>query len=154
MVLNQDFKEFIELLNAHEVKYLLVGGYAVALHGYPRYTQDIDFWFEVSEENANRIIQVLKEFGFGSLDIHKEDFLNEEMVIQLGYPPNRIDLIMGLEGVEFNKCFPMRKEINMEGLEVKFIDVINLIKNKKTVGRMKDLADAENLEAGKKNDEN
>lgn len=68
MVLNQDFKEFIELLNAHEVKYLLVGGYAVALHGYPRYTQDIDFCFEVSEENANRIIQVLKEFGLGSLD--------------------------------------------------------------------------------------
>ncbi|HKK80471.1 MAG TPA: hypothetical protein VJ933_12625, partial [Phaeodactylibacter sp.] len=105
MILNQDFKEFIQLLNEHEVEYLVVGGYALAFHGYPRFTQDIDFWIWTDRDNVNKIIAVLKEFGFSSLNLNEEDFLDDENVIQLGYPPNRIDLITQIDGVDFKDAF-------------------------------------------------
>jgi hypothetical protein len=92
-MLNQDFKEFIQSLNDNQVRYLVIGGYAVALHGYPRYTKDIDIWIEMTLENAAKLIQALQQFGFGSLGLTSEDFLAPDQVIQLGYPPNRIDLI-------------------------------------------------------------
>ena len=152
MVLNQDFREFIELLNAREVKYLVIGGYAVAFHGHPRYTKDIDFWIWLNEDNATRMIAVLKDFGFSSLGIKKEDFLDKEMVIQLGYPPNRIDLLTDLEAVDFESCYELREEIEIDGLIVKFIDAKNLIIAKRAAGRMQDLADVEKLESGQKND--
>jgi hypothetical protein len=88
MVLNRDFKEFIGLLNANDVKYLIVGGYAVGFHGYPRYTKDLDIWLLVSEENAENLMIALKQFGFGSVGLHKEDFLKPDEFVQLGYPPN------------------------------------------------------------------
>lgn len=151
MVLNQDFREFIEQLNEKGVKYLVVGGYAVAFHGYPRYTKDIDFWIWLDESNADRMLQALNGFGFNSPDIKKEDFLDKDMVIQLGYPPNRIDLITDASGVDFETCFKQRVEVEIEGLKINFIDLQNLIQNKKASGRTQDLADAENLEEG--NDE-
>mgnify|MGYP001313642924 CR=1 FL=1 len=152
MVINQDFREFIALLNAKGVKYLVIGGYAVAFHGYPRYTKDIDFWIWLNEQNAARMIEVLADFGFASLGIHKEDFLNKNMVIQLGYPPNRIDLLTDLEGVDFEVCYERRQQIDIEGLMVNFIDAENLIITKRISGRMQDLVDAEKLESGKNDD--
>ncbi|MEL7220158.1 MAG: hypothetical protein AAGJ93_02500 [Bacteroidota bacterium] len=98
MILNKDFREFIELLNANNVKYLLVGGYATAFHGYPRFTQDIDFWVWSSPENAQKIKKVLTEFGFEALAIDESDFERPDNIIQLGYPPNRIDLITSVDG--------------------------------------------------------
>lgn len=150
MVLNEDFKEFIKLLNANGVKYLIVGGYAVALHGYPRYTKDLDFWIWIDRDNAEKTVKSLKEFGFSSLGLTVEDFLDTENIVQLGYPPNRIDLITDLTGVKFEECYQNRKEVNFEGVDISFISVDDLITNKKQSGRLQDLADAEKLEKGKK----
>ncbi len=104
-MLSRDFKEFIALLNEHEVRYLVVGGYAVAFHGYPRYTKDIDVWVELSPENAARIVRALEEFGFGSLGLDTGDFLESDQIIQLGYPPNRIDILTTLKGITFDECY-------------------------------------------------
>jgi hypothetical protein len=145
MELNQDFKEFIELLNKHKVKYLVVGGYAVGFHGYPRFTGDIDFWIAISSENATKILNVLNEFGFGSLNFKIEDFLEANNIIQLGYEPTRIDILTSLSGVQFDNCYQQAVEANFEGLEIKFIDLKNLRINKTSSGRAKDLGDLENL---------
>jgi len=145
MVVNKDFKEFIELLNKHEVKYLVVGGYAVAFHGHPRYTKDLDVWIWLEEHNAQKIIDVLIDFGFASLQFNREDFLNPKNIIQLGQPPNRIDILTELSGVNFEECYEKRKAITINDLEVNFIDLDNLKKNKKASGRFQDLADLENL---------
>jgi hypothetical protein len=146
MVLNKDFREFIELLNEYKIKYLVVGGYAVTIHGYPRFTNDIDIWFWIDRTNAENLIKVLKDFGFGSLNLKIDDFLNPDKVIQLGYPPNRIDLLTSVDGVEFDECYPNRVSIDIAGLKIDFIDIENLKKNKKASGRHKDLNDLENLE--------
>ena len=146
MVLNKDFREFIQLLNDHKVLYLIVGGYAVAFHGYPRYTKDIDIWVWLDQGNAEKLIQVLEDFGFGSLDLKTEDFLDPDQVIQLGYPPNRIDILTDLKGVEFRKCYSSKVEVEVEGTKINFIDLENLKKTKKATGRHQDLADLENLE--------
>jgi hypothetical protein len=145
-VLNQDFKEFIQSLNDNAVRYLLVGGYAVALHGYPRYTKDLDVWVESTAENAARIIKALQQFGFGSLDLKESDFTTPDQVVQLGYPPNRIDILTSLTGVEFSDCYASRVTEEIDGISVSFIDLENLKKNKKAAGRHQDLADVENLE--------
>lgn len=143
---NQDFKEFIGSLNDNQVRYLIVGGYAVALHGHPRYTKDLDVWVEKSPENARALIQALVQFGMGSLGLKEEDFLVPDQVVQLGYPPNRIDILMSVSGVTFADCFEQRVKVTLDGLEVNFIDLENLKKNKKASGRLLDLADIENLE--------
>jgi len=143
---NQDFKEFIESLNANQVRYLIIGGYAVALHGHPRYTKALDVWVECSRENAEALIQALTQFGMGSLGLTVEDFLEPDQVVQLGNPPNRIDIFVAVSGVEFADCYPQGVKISLDGGEVKFIDLVNLKKNKKASGRMQDLADLENLE--------
>lgn len=144
-MLSKDFKEFIESLNAHNVRYLVVGGYAVAFHGYPRYTNDFDVWIEISEENAQYILTALEDFGFGSLGLKKEDFLEDNQIIQLGYPPNRIDILTTLKNVEFAQCYSERIEVDIQGTRMQFIDLDNLIRNKLATGRPQDLADAENL---------
>ncbi len=146
MELDKDFKEFIELLNEHKVKYLIIGGYAVNFHGYPRYTKDIDFWIWMTKENIQSLIQVIKQFGFGSLDLQIEDFMNPENIIQLGYEPYRIDLLVDVEGVDFKECFVKRTEAKLDGIDVKFLSLHDLITAKKEAGRLQDLADAEQLE--------
>jgi predicted nucleotidyltransferase len=146
MVMNQDFKEFIQSLNDNQVRYLVVGGYAVAFHGYPRYTKDIDIWIELSNENAARVVKALDQFGFTSLGLKQSDFLVADQIIQLGFPPNRIDLITSLEGVTFDECFDKRLRVEIERVEVNFIDLDNLRKNKRSTGRLQDLADLEKLE--------
>lgn len=145
-MINKDFKEFIELLNKNNVKYLVVDGYALAFHGYPRYTKDIDFWVWVDKKNAENIVKTLQDFGFSSLDIKEEDFLSPGYVVQLGQPPSRIDLLTSVTGLEFEECYASKVHINIEGSEVDFIDLENFKKNKKAVGRYQDLADLENLE--------
>jgi hypothetical protein len=137
---NQDFKEFIESLNANLVRYLIVGGYAVALHGHPRYTQDLDVWVECSRENAQALIRALEQFGMGSLGLSEEDFLIPDQVVQLGYPPNRIDILASISGVEFSECYVRRVEITLDGMNVNFIDLERLRQNKKASGRIQDLA--------------
>ncbi len=102
---NPDFKEFIKLLNDNKVNYLIVGGYAVGFYGYQRYTGDIDVWLDISVENAGKVESVLKQFGFKELGLSAKDFLKEDQIIQLGYPPNRIDLLTSIDGVVFMDCF-------------------------------------------------
>jgi len=144
-VLNRDFKEFIESLNDNGVRYLVVGGYAVALHGYPRYTKDIDIWLERTPENAKRAIDALNQFGFGSLGLQAADFLEPDQIIQLGYPPARIDLLTTIPGVSFDECYKSRVVVDVDGVQVNFIDLENLKKSKRASGRYQDLADLENL---------
>ncbi len=146
MILNPDFKEFFQLLNANGVRYLIIGGYAVAYHGYPRYTKDVDVWIWLNSSNAERLVKALGDFGFASLGLKPTDFLESDTVIQLGHAPNRIDLIMGASGVDFEESYAVRKEEEIEGVKLFFIDLENLKKNKRASGRLQDLADIENLE--------
>ncbi len=150
MGLNEDFKEFIALLNANEVKYLVVGGYAVAFHGHPRYTKDLDFWIWADPDNAERLIKTLRDFGFSQLGLQPSDFLNTKNVVQLGYPPNRIDLITEVSGLDFESAYQNRKEGVFEGVPINFISAEDLIKNKQQTGRLSDLADVEKLTKRKK----
>jgi hypothetical protein len=145
MTLSQDFKEFLQSLNDNQVRYLIVGGYAVALHGHPRYTKDIDIWLWLDPQNAEKIVQALNAFGFASLNLKQDDFLEPDTIIQLGYPPNRIDILNSLSGVDFETCYPSHIEIQIGDLTLPFIDLENLKKNKQASGRMQDLADVENL---------
>ncbi len=146
MVLNENFKEFIRLLNVNGVKYLVVGGFAVAYYGYPRYTGDIDFWVWADPENADQLLKTIRDFGLGGISLQKEDLINPENVIQLGYEPHRIDLIIELDGVDFISCFPHRQEASFEDLTIPFISYDDLIANKISTGRMKDMLDVKTLE--------
>ena len=146
MDLNPDFKEFIQLLNAHSVRYLVVGGYAVAFHGYPRNTKDIDIWLWLDALNVNRLLQALADFGFGSLSLRAADFLQPDQIIQLGYPPARIDLLTTVPGVDFETCYRTRLEVQVGEVTVSLIDLDNLKRNKRASGRPQDLADLANLE--------
>jgi len=146
MELDKDFKEFIELLNAHDVQYLVIGEYAVNFHGYPRYTKNIDFWLWMTDENIEKLLQVVKSFGFGSLGLDKNDFSDADNIIQLGYEPYRIDLLMDVNGVDFQECYNRRIDGEIETVKVKFLSIDDLIVAKKNAGRLQDLADAEQLE--------
>ena len=143
---NQDFKEFFESLNDNKVHYLVVGGYAVAFHGHPRFTKDIDIWVERSSENSHALILAIEQFGMGSLGLKEEDFLLPDQVVQIGYPPDRIDILVSITGVEFSECYPMRMESIVNGVKVNFIDLEHLKQNKKASARLQDLADLEKLE--------
>ncbi len=145
-MLNQDFRESIQSLNDNQVRYLVVGGYAVALHGHPRYTKDMDIWIEMGSDNASRIIKALDQFGFGSLGLQAADFLTPDQIVQFGNPPSRIEIFNTLPGVDFATCYPLRIQTEIDGVLVNFIDLDNLKKNKRAVGRLQDLADLENLE--------
>lgn len=145
MVLSPDFKEFVQSLNASEVRYLIIGGYAVALHGHPRYTKDLDVWIELSPKNAASVVAALDHFGFSSLGLQAADFLEPEQVIQLGYPPNRIDILTSPKGVDFETCYETRVVVEVDGIPINFIDLENLLENKRATGRYQDLADIENL---------
>lgn len=144
-MLNRDFKEFVELLNSTGVEYLVVGGYALAAHGHPRYTGDLDIWIDPLPDNVARLLQALSAFGFGSLGLVEADFLQPEAVIQLGYPPARIDLLTAIDGVRFADCYPRRVVLALAGLELPVIDLESFKANKRASGRAKDLADLESL---------
>lgn len=150
MELDKNFKEFIKLLNEHKVKYLIVGGYAVNFHGYPRYTRDIDFWLWLSDSNLKNLISALKDFGFGSLNLKIEELKDPTNIIQLGYEPHRIDLLMDVDGVDFDDCFERKTMAELDDIKINFLSLQDLITAKKAMGRLQDLADAEQLEKIKK----
>ncbi len=144
-MLSPDFREFVELLNKHKVKYLIVGGYAVGIHGHPRYTGDLDVWVSPNPETAQTMLHVMKEFGFGSFGLTESDFLAKDNIIQLGYPPFRIDVLTTIDGVTFEECYPSKVVIQDEGVPVNFISLKDLRKNKESSGRLRDLDDLDNL---------
>jgi hypothetical protein len=154
MDLNRDFSEFIACFAARDVRFLIVGGYAVAAHGHPRYTKDLDVWVRVDRDNARRIIAALDDFGFGGLGIAAEDFLADDVVVQLGREPQRIDLLTFVSGVEFDEAYAHRFDAVIGGLEVPVIGRAELRRNKLATGRLRDLADVEDLgpEPGTSND--
>jgi hypothetical protein len=151
MIFEQDFIDFIELLNNHNVEYMVVGAHALAFHGRPRHTGDLDIWIKPSEENAERIVLVLNDFGFGSLRLGKEDFLKENYVTQLGYPPLRIDILNSISGVDFVDAYEGRIIGEYEGLQISFINISDFIANKQATGRAKDIGDIDALKKDKKN---
>lgn len=144
-MLSKDFKEFAELLNSNGVEYLIVGGYALAAYGHPRYTGDLDFWVGTDPGNAKRLLQALSQFGFGSLGISLADLTTPENVIQLGFPPRRIDLLTSIDGVEFVDSFQRKMDVVMDGLTLHFISLGDFKVNKRATGRLQDRADLESL---------
>lgn len=145
--LQADLKEFIELMNSHGVEYLIVGGHAVAFHGYPRFTGDIDFFIRMTTANAQRLIGVLNDFGFGTLNITDRDLLEPKRVLRLGYPPNQIDILTSITGVDFDAAWATRIDAVMDDQRVVIIGWGELLQNKKASGRPKDLADVDKLVA-------
>jgi hypothetical protein len=144
--MTQDFKNFIELLNDHRVRYMIIDGYALAFYGYPRNTGDMDFWIEPSKENIQNLLDALKSFGFSSLGLKIIDFMDNDNVIQLGFPPNRIDLISKIPELDFEVAYNKAKKETYQDQDAFFIDVESLILIKKGFVRKQNLADIERLE--------
>ena len=145
MNLPPDFREFLRLLNAHQVEYLLIGGYAVAYHGYPRATADMGIWIATHPRNAAQVVAALKEFGFDVPELSVELFQTENQIVRMGVPPVRIEIATGISGVNFAECYAARVIHVLDGLEVSLISLHHLKLNKRAVGRYKDLDDLENL---------
>jgi predicted nucleotidyltransferase len=142
-LLPPDFSEFLRLLNSHDVRYLLVGGYAVGYYGYPRATADMDIWVETLPENVAKVVAALEEFGFPGVE--PELFAKDKQVLRMGVPPLRIELLTGVSGVEFAGCYAARLVANIGGVEVSLISLADLKINKAASGRYKDLNDLEHL---------
>ncbi len=145
MKIHKDFKEFLKLLNANNIKYLLIGGYAVGYYGYPRPTGDMDIWIKKDEETAEKTVKVLNEFGFNSLDLTKELLLKEKQIIRMGIPPFRLEVSNFIDGVDFDECFAEKENVDLDGVQTNLISLHHLKINKKASGRYKDLNDLENL---------
>ena len=148
MEIQPDFKELLVLLNAHGVDYLIVGGYALAYHGAPRFTGDLDVFISTTPVNAGKVYSALNDFGFGSVGLTPEDFSRADHVIQLGVPPVRIDFVTTIDGVDWTVAWAGRNHGEYGGVPVYFLGKSEFIKNKKAVGRLKDLADVEALQDG------
>ena len=140
-----DFREFLRLLSYHRVEYLLIGGYAVCYHGYYRNTVDIDFWIAVSEDNANKLVGVFRDFGFNIPELSTDLFLRKGRMIRMGVEPMRIEIITEISGCDFRECYARRIRTTVDGLQVDVISLPDLITNKLKSGRLKDLADAQKL---------
>ena len=145
MSLPKDWRAFIESLNSNGVEYLIVGPVALAHHGLPRYTGDLDVLVRNTAENAQRLERMLRDFGFGGLGLKQADFVNSYQVIQLGLPPNRIDLLTSMTGVSFDEAWAEKVEAELEGMKVNILGRQALIRNKKATRRAQDLADLEAL---------
>ena len=149
-VFNEDFREFIQALNDKKVEYLLVGGYAVILHGYRRVTGDMDIWVNRTEENYSKLVKAFSQFELSVFDMTEEKFLDVESadVSSFGRPLVSIDILTRLKGVEFDDAFSHSMQVDENGLIIRFIHLINLIEAKKASGRYKDLDDIEKLSPG------
>lgn len=143
---SQDFKEFIQLLNANEVEYLIVGGYAVGVHGYPRYTGDIDIWINPDEKNIKKMPKVLEEFGFASSAMTENELRNKDNIFRIGNPPYRIDIMTEIDGVKFKEWYPNKIIKDIDGINIHFIGLKDLVKNKRASGRKQDMLDLDNLQ--------
>lgn len=146
-MLNEDYREMLQELSGEKVKFLLVGAYALAVHGYPRATVDLDIWVMPSPANAEAVLRALRRYGAHLGDLTAQDLQKDETVFQIGVAPRRIDIITALSGLEFNEAFKNSLSVNIEGISVHVPSIDDLIRNKRAVGRTKDLADAEALEA-------
>ncbi len=145
ILLPPDFKDFLKLLNENAVEYLLVGGYAVGHHGYPRATGDMDIWIERSTANSERVAAALHAFGFSSDDITVAVFQESDRVVRMGNPPLRIELLTSVSGVEFGGCWMAREVTVWDSVPVNVIDIQSLKVNKRASGRLKDLNDLKHL---------
>jgi len=145
MQLHKDLREFVALLDANRVDYVVVGAFAVAYHGYPRYTGDLDILIRPSLENGARVVAVLTQFGFGSIGIEAKDLAIENNIVQLGFPPNRIDLITSISGVTFVEAWETSVQDDLAGVPARIIGKAALLRNKEAAGRPKDLGDADEL---------
>jgi hypothetical protein len=145
MKLSKDLKEFVELLNSRKVEFLVVGAHALAWHGLPRYTKDIDFFVGTNPENAKALELVIHDFGFSSTGLTAGDFQNPGQIIQLGIEPNRIDILTGISGVTWDEAWATRVKGEMDGVPVFFLSEDAYIRNKLASGRPQDIADAERL---------
>jgi hypothetical protein len=145
MFVNSDFSDLLNLFNANHVKYLVIGGYAVIQYAEPRYTKDLDIWISVDNENAAAVYKSLKEFGAPLAELTEADFSEEGYFYQMGRPPIRVDILMGIPGMEFDKAWQNHVEVDFDDLIVKFISREDLIAAKKASGRPQDLIDADLL---------
>lgn len=143
--LASDFKEFLKSLNLNGVEYLLIGGYAVAIYGHIRATNDLDIWVKIGKENALRIDRALRQFGFATAELTPDLFLTPNQVVRMGVPPIRIEILTSISGVEFESCYAEKETLRIEDLAVPVISLARLRENKVASGRAKDLADLENL---------
>lgn len=145
MELNHDFQEFLRSFVGHDVRFLIVGGYALAAHGHPRYTKDLDVWVWTDPSNAVRVVAALEEFGFGGLGLAAADFEEPDVVVQLGREPQRIDLLTFATGLVFDDAYEHRVLVDVGGLSIPFISIDDLRTNKLATGRLRDAADAADL---------
>jgi hypothetical protein len=146
-MLNEDYKEMLQLLKSNEARFLIVGAYAMGAYGYPRATGDMDIWIMSSGENSQKVFRALKEFGAPLAQINEVTFASRDIIFQIGVAPRRIDIITSIDGVEFDEAWQRRVEVDVDGLIVPFISKPDLIRNKESTGRDKDLLDARNLKA-------
>ena len=146
-MLNEDYRDMLHALSEEKVRFILVGAYALAAHGYPRATMDIDIWVMPSPENADAVLRALSCFGAPLHNLTREDLLQDGTIFQIGVAPRRIDIITGASGLLFDPAYQNSISVNIEGIEVRIPSIDDLILNKRTTGRTKDLADAEALEA-------
>ena len=143
--LPKDFSEFLRLLNSKQIEYLLIGGWAVGYYGYPRATGDMDIWISTKKENADKVIQAFKEFGFDVPDLSSELFTKENQITRIGVPPLRIEILTTISGVTFDECFPNRKVASIDNIKINLISLEDLKKNKAASKRHRDLDDLEKL---------
>jgi len=143
MILPEDFRNFLKLLNKYRVEYLLIGGYAVFYHGYPRATEDIDFWVAINPDNAQKLVQVMQDFALSNAT--PELFLKEHQLTRIGFKPYRVKVLTTISGVQFDACYARRVVDTIDGIEVNIISLEDLKQNKKASGRLKDQDDVQNL---------
>jgi hypothetical protein len=146
-MLNEDYRDMLHALSEEKVKFILVGAYALAAHGYPRATMDIDIWVMPSPENADAVLRALSRFGAPLHNLTKEDLLKDGTIFQIGVAPRRIDIITTASGLRFETTYRNSIPITIEGIKVRIPSIDDLILNKRAIGRTKDLADAEVLES-------
>ena len=144
-LITDDFKEFLRLLNANRVDYLLVGGYAVGLHGYPRATVDLDIWVSPTDDNAPRVIETLAAFGFDSPALEPQLFIDPRSLVRFGIPPFRIGIMTSIDGVQYDACRERAVVFDPQGVPVPVISLADLKTNKRAAGRNKDLNDLDHL---------
>lgn len=143
--LPKDFSEFLKLLNSKQIEYLLIGGWAVGYYGYPRATGDMDIWASAKRENAFKLINAFKEFGFDVPELSVELFTKENQITRIGVPPLRIEVLTSISGVKFEECYPNRNVVSIDNIEINLINLDDLKKNKAAAKRFRDLDDLENI---------
>ncbi len=151
-MLNEDYKDMLQALSDEKVKFLLIGAYAMAAHGYPRATMDIDIWVMPSPQNADAVMRALNRFGAPLHNLTREDLQKDGIIFQIGVAPRRIDIITSASGLRFEDVYGQALIVNIEGIELHIPSIDDLIRNKRASGRTKDLSDAEALESLKKSE--